>query len=135
MEPNIKHYIKQGIPFFTDNRLQFRISLACNSMDVQALFKVRKSTNKFIFNIRQDILDVLYIVMYVIFGTLHSAWTSTELQVSEILNCNLLSVKNGIPRPIQCLILGSNVVPSRYTTSYLVEYCRFDTFDLIRHLV
>ena len=44
-------------------------------------------------------------------------------------------VKNGIPRPIQCLILGSNVVPSKYTTSYLVEYCRFDTFDLIRHLV
>ena len=63
-------------------------------------------------------------------GTLNSAWTSTELQVSEFLNCNLLSVINGIPRPIQCLILGSmwsqvrcdallgGILPFRYFRSH-----------------
>ena len=53
---------------------------------------------------------------------------------NNYLKC-LLSVKKWYSLEIQCLILGSNVVSSKYTTSYLVEYRRFDTFDLIRNIV
>ena len=36
-EHDIKDCIGQGIPFITDNRLQFRISLTCNSVNVLVL--------------------------------------------------------------------------------------------------
>ena len=87
------------------------------------------------------IIEAHRYVMHSCRGMYHCTWNVKQrLDIDWITgewNPELQSIvsENGIPRPIQCLILGSNVVPSRYTTSYLVEYCRFDAFDLIRHLV